>query len=114
MTSDPVSHMRQELIGLGQIGGDRDVLPAHPIPSPPIGHAPDLEVEPMTATQERRAGPRDRPLDIIREGDGDPRHGRLSTYNNHSCRCPDCTRAMREYSRDLRERRRTARADGHG
>lgn len=63
----------------------------------------------MTATHERKATRPNRPLDIIRAGDGDPRHGKLSTYNNHGCRCTGCTVAMREYGRDLRERRRRAR-----
>lgn len=66
----------------------------------------------MTATHEVKAKARARPLDIVREGDGDPRHGKLSTYTNHSCRCADCTTAMRDYGRDLRERRRLARLSG--
>lgn len=63
----------------------------------------------MMVTHQGKARPRSRPLDIIREGDGDPRHGLASTYNHHECRCPDCTRAIREYGRELRERRRQAR-----
>lgn len=63
----------------------------------------------MTVTHQGKTRPRARPLDIIREGDGDPRHGLASTYNHHECRCPDCTRAIREYGRELRERRRQAR-----
>lgn len=66
----------------------------------------------MAATHERKATPRGRPLVIVREGDGDPRHGRLSTYTNHECRCPDCSRAKREYDRDLRQRRRAQREAG--
>lgn len=104
MSGEPTN----EMVGLGEIGGDRKVLEHDPIPSPPVDRTPAKEVKPMTATYERRAHSRNRPLDIIREGDGDPRHGKLSTYNNHSCRCPECTQAMREYGRDLRERRRQA------
>lgn len=63
----------------------------------------------MTATQERKATPRGRPLDIVREGDGDPRHGRPSTYTNHLCRCDLCRAANTAYYRELRERRRQAR-----
>lgn len=100
-------------VGLGEIGGSRNRAGnTIPTPSPPVDSNPAKEQEPMTATHERRATPRGRPLDIIREGDGDPRHGKLSTYNNHDCRCPDCTRAMRDYGRDLRERRRIARQAG--
>lgn len=63
----------------------------------------------MTATHERKATARGRPLDIVREGDGDPRHGRASTYSNHLCRCDLCRAANTAYYRDLRERRRRAR-----
>lgn len=31
----------------------------------------------------------------IQPGDGDPRHGRPSSYVNHACRCPLCTEAFR-------------------
>lgn len=27
-------------------------------------------------------------------------HGRPSTYNNHKCRCPECTAAWAEYIRE--------------
>jgi hypothetical protein len=29
-------------------------------------------------------------------------HGRTSTYNNHRCRCEDCTKAQRDYTRKYR------------
>jgi queuine/archaeosine tRNA-ribosyltransferase len=64
----------------------------------------------MTATDQGSETRRIRHLDIVREGDGDSRHGKLSTYNNHSCRCHACTAAMRAYGRELRERRKSARA----
>jgi hypothetical protein len=58
------------------------------------------------AAQERTESPPGRPLDIVREGDGDPRHGRYTTYNNHTCRCTECREAWTQYNRDLRRRRR--------
>ena len=96
-------------VGLGEIGGGQEcVTSTNPATSPPIEHAPDMEGEPMTATQERTSIRKHKPLDIVREGDGDTRHGKLSTYNNHHCRCSACTEAMRTYGRHLRERRRQA------
>ena len=50
--------------------------------------------------------PPGRRLDIVREGDGDPRHGRYTTYQNHQCHCVACKTAWRDYMRDLRRRRR--------
>lgn len=50
--------------------------------------------------------------DIVREGDGDSRHGRYSTYMYHFCRCPECRQANADYNRDLRARRRAARQAG--
>lgn len=60
----------------------------------------------MTATPDGRANERDRPLDIVRPGDGDPRHGKASTYSNWQCRCDLCRSAQAAYMRDLRRRRR--------
>jgi hypothetical protein len=34
----------------------------------------------------------------------DPRHGTLSLYNNHGCRCPACRRARRDAAREYRSR----------
>lgn len=37
----------------------------------------------------------------------DLEHGKASTYNNHKCRCPECTRAWAAYMRPrMAERRR--------
>lgn len=91
-----------------EIGGDRKVLEHDPIPSPPIDEPTRKVGTPMTAAYQGRATPEGRPLVIVREGDGDWRHGRLSTYTNHLCRCPDCALAKRDYDRDLRRRRRIA------
>jgi hypothetical protein len=62
----------------------------------------------MKVTRDGTGGSRTRPLDLIRPGDGDPRHGSVSAYNNHMCRCELCRGAWREYQRDLRQRRRDA------
>lgn len=96
-------------VGLSEIGGDRKVRQHNPVPSPPIAATPTQEVEPLTATQERRARRLRMRLDIVREGDGDPRHGKLSTYTNHCCRCDRCKLAKSSYERDLRQRRREQR-----
>lgn len=32
----------------------------------------------------------------VRPGDGDPRHGADSTYQNHGCRCNQCLAAHRD------------------
>lgn len=66
----------------------------------------------MTADKEGSGTRKPRPLDIIREGDGDPRHGKPSTYTNHHCRCPACKAGNAEYMRDLKRRRREALAAG--
>lgn len=34
------------------------------------------------------------------------KHGTVRTYERDRCRCPDCTRASREYRADLKERRK--------
>lgn len=103
------SEMARNRVDSQEIGGDRNAIPAHPAPSPPVDE-PTREVgAPMTAMHEGRATPRGRPLVIVREGDGDERHGKLSTYTNHECRCPQCSQAKRDYDRDLRVRRRRAR-----
>jgi hypothetical protein len=31
----------------------------------------------------------------IQPGDGDPRHGKPWSYNNHGCRCDECTETHR-------------------
>lgn len=51
-----------------------------------------------------------RPLDFIRPGDGDPRHGTTNGYVNLICKCPECKAAHAAYRRDLRRRRREAAA----
>lgn len=38
----------------------------------------------------------------VKPGDGDPRHGKPSTYTNHACRCPLCTDGMLAYQRNGR------------
>ena len=62
----------------------------------------------MKATQQGSAGTSSRPLQIIRPGDGDPRHGTVSAYNNHQCRCPECRAGWAAYQRELRQRKRAA------
>jgi hypothetical protein len=59
----------------------------------------------MTAANEGSGTRKPRPLDIVRPGDGDPRHGSPSTYTNHRCRCDPCRSAQADYQRDLRRRR---------
>lgn len=41
----------------------------------------------------------------IVEGDGDTRHGYLSTYTNHDCRCPACKAAHSAYMAEYKARR---------
>lgn len=53
----------------------------------------------MTAPKRRR------PLEIIVAGDGDYRHGRLTTYSYHGCHCDLCRDAWNTYHRELRARR---------
>lgn len=36
--------------------------------------------------------------------DTDLKHGRLSTYNNHRCRCARCREAMRAYRAEYRKK----------
>ena len=49
-----------------------------------------------------------RPLELMRAGDGDPRHGTVNGYGNQLCRCQACTAANTEYRRELRQRKRQA------
>lgn len=44
-----------------------------------------------------------KPENRIQPGDGDPRHGKVSSYTNHHCRCDECSAAMSEYSKNRRE-----------
>ena len=60
------------------------------------------------AAQDRTESPPGPRLDIVREGDGDPRHGRYTTYTNHRCHCVLCRKAWTEYRRELRLRREQA------
>lgn len=60
----------------------------------------------MTVTQQATGTPQGRPLDYIRPGDGDPRHGTTNGYNNLLCKCADCKAAHASYRRELRQRRR--------
>jgi hypothetical protein len=62
----------------------------------------------MKAAHDSTAGPMGRPLDIIRPGDGDPRHGTRNGYSNQQCRCDECRAAWATYARDLRRRKREA------
>lgn len=64
----------------------------------------------MKATQNGTGRPATRPLDIIRPGDGDPRHGTQNGYINLGCKCDDCKAAHAAYRRELRRRRREAAA----
>ena len=44
-----------------------------------------------------------RPLKYyVTSGDGDPRHGKISTYTNHKCRCEACCAANTAYYNDKR------------
>lgn len=36
----------------------------------------------------------------------DPKHGTLTAYTNHGCRCDECRKAMRVYNRQRRARLR--------
>ena len=36
----------------------------------------------------------------VQPGDGDPRHGKASTYNNHRCRCDLCRAAINKYHQE--------------
>jgi hypothetical protein len=60
----------------------------------------------MTATPEGSGFRPGRRLNTVAPGDGDPRHGKPSTYNNHMCRCELCRTGWADYCRELRERRR--------
>jgi len=44
----------------------------------------------------------------VTAGGNEVKHGAASSYNNHGCRCGDCTKAWAEYMRD---RMRTYRAN---
>lgn len=49
----------------------------------------------------------------IQPGDGDPRHGKITSYTNHGCRCPLCRAANADYcSRRTKERRRAGLPEG--
>lgn len=60
----------------------------------------------MTTYPKGSQGPATRPLDYLRAGDGDPRHGTVNAYVNHLCRCDLCRSARADYARDLRRRKR--------
>lgn len=64
----------------------------------------------MKVTPQATGSPPIRPLDFIRPGDGDPRHGTQNGYINLLCKCPDCKGAHAAYRRDLRRRKREAAA----
>lgn len=59
----------------------------------------------MTATPEGSGFRQRRRLNTVAAGDGDPRHGKYTTYTNHKCHCNLCRAAWSEYCRDLRDRR---------
>lgn len=46
----------------------------------------------------------------VQPGDGDPRHGKSSTYTNHKCRCELCQAAWAEYC-DARRKQRSLTPD---
>jgi len=85
---------------MGKVGGPGSVTstPRSYRQSPSEGNR-------MTATDEGKGSGRTRPLNTLRPGDGDPRHGKPSTYTNHKCRCAPCRGAWADYCRELRERR---------
>jgi hypothetical protein len=60
----------------------------------------------MQVAQDSTASKSGRQFSIVRAGDGDPRHGSISTYANHFCRCESCRSAWAKYHRELRQRRR--------
>lgn len=49
-----------------------------------------------------------RKVTVIREGDGDPRHGTVNGYGNLRCSCPECRAAWAAHCRRERERMRRA------
>lgn len=63
----------------------------------------------MKVDGDNTAGRSSRPLTILIEGDGDPRHGTRNGYSNHGCRCPLCRDAVNAYARELRRRKQVAR-----
>ena len=73
-------------------------------------HRPERPGLHMKATRNATGGPSIRPLDIIRPGDGDPRHGTQNGYVNLLCKCAACKGAHAAYRRELRRRRREAAA----
>jgi hypothetical protein len=60
----------------------------------------------MQVAADRTVSKSGRQFTIVRAGDGDPRHGSISTYVNHLCRCDSCRGAWAKYNRELRQRRR--------
>ena len=79
------------------------------LPAPGLHPIPPVEqVRSMKVAQDSTARRPGRRAVIVREGDGDPRHGSISTYVNHLCRCEACRAAWAAYGRELRRRRREA------
>lgn len=90
------------------IEGETERVVAHP-PAPGLHPIPPLEqVRSMQVAEKSTARAPGRRLNIVRAGDGDSRHGAISTYVNHMCRCEMCRAAWAEYGRELRRRRREA------
>ena len=63
----------------------------------------------MTAATHDTDTSNTRPLVVLRDGDGDPRHGTPNGYRNHVCRCTLCRAGWAAYQRDLRQRKQEAR-----
>jgi hypothetical protein len=62
----------------------------------------------MKVTAEGTGSEFGRPLELLRPGDGNSRHGTRNGYQYHQCRCNDCRAAWAAYARDLRRRKREA------
>lgn len=94
------------------IEGEAEQVVAH-LPAPGLHPIPPVEqqVRSMQVVKDSTARTPGRRLKIVREGDGDPRHGSTSTYVNHFCRCEHCRAAWATYNRELRRRRREAQGD---
>lgn len=64
----------------------------------------DVTPEDVQAAYRRRDEPTETVSRYARQAD--PKHGTISAYTNHSCRCEDCRKAMSRYNRERRARLR--------